>query len=73
MPDLDSSLAEVSTRLGGEPGDVTVYLTANETEFRELSGGRLPHWGVGYALPDRGVILLVCGCDAHGRDDVNLG
>ncbi len=58
MPDLDSSLAEVSTRLGGEPGDVTVYLTANETEFRELSGGRLPHWGVGYALPDRGVILL---------------
>jgi len=58
MPELVSSLAYVTARLGGQAEAVTVFLAATETEFRALSGGRLPHWGAGYAFPSRGVILL---------------
>jgi hypothetical protein len=58
MSDLVAGRLAVAERLGVEALSVTVYLAGSEAEFRALSRGRVPHWGVGCAFPAEGVILL---------------
>jgi len=41
---------------GGRP--VVVYVTPDESRFRQLTLGRAPDWGAGVAFPETGVIVL---------------
>ena len=59
LSELERSRKEVAEQLGGGEGlGMTVYLTANEKAFRELTGGRIPHWGIGCAFPSEKTIVL---------------
>ena len=42
----------------GVPSRATAYLAPSEASFRSLTGGRVPHWGAGVALPDRAVMVI---------------
>ena len=70
LADLTAWRTEVVRKLGEAPGDpVTVYLASSEGEFRELTGGRVPHWGGGCAFPSEGLIVLK---KLPGQSDVLL-
>ncbi len=59
LDELVSGRAEVARRLGGiAEAPMTVYLAASEGAFRTLTKGRIPHWGVGCAFPEEGVVVL---------------
>lgn len=40
---------------------VTVYITTSNREFRSITRGALPDWGVGCAFPDSNLIILRAG------------
>lgn len=40
------------------PSGVTVYLPPDEVSFDSLTGGMVPEWGAGVAVPDRSTIVL---------------
>jgi hypothetical protein len=57
--DLVAGRAEVARRLGGIVEiPMAVYLAASEGEFQALTQGRIPHWGVGCAFPEEGIVVL---------------
>jgi hypothetical protein len=59
LSELERSRKEVAMQLGGGDGlGMTVYLTSNENTFQEVTGGRIPHWGVGCAFPSEKTIVL---------------
>ena len=59
LSDLTAARGEVARKLGGISGvPITVYLAPSEGAFRDLTRGRIPHWGVGCAFPEAGVIVL---------------
>ena len=42
----------------GVPARAVAYLAPDEAAFQALTGGRIPDWGAGVALPDQGVIVI---------------
>ena len=40
---------------------VTVYITTSNREFRSITRGALPDWGIGCAFPDSNLIILKAG------------
>jgi GNAT superfamily N-acetyltransferase len=42
----------------GVPARATAYLAPDEAAFRSLTGGRVPHWGAGVALPQLAVMVI---------------
>lgn len=40
------------------PSRVTAYLAPSEAAFQALTGGAVPHWGAGVALPDSAVMVI---------------
>lgn len=42
----------------GLPREAIVYLAPDEATFSELSGGRVPDWGAGVAIPDQHTIVV---------------
>ena len=59
LGDLVSGREEIAERLGtAHDVQTTVYLASSEDEFRSLTGGRIPHWGVGCAFPETGRVVL---------------
>jgi hypothetical protein len=59
LSELARGRLEVSQQLGGGEGiGLTVYLTSSEGAFREVTGGRIPHWGIGCAFPAEKTIVL---------------
>jgi hypothetical protein len=42
----------------GVPARVTAYLAPSEEAFTSLTGGRVPHWGAGVAVPELGVMVI---------------
>ena len=59
IDELSKGRQEVARHLGGGDGiGLTVYLTSSETAFREVTGGRIPHWGIGCAFPAERTIVL---------------
>jgi len=50
---------DVARKLGGVASPpVQVYLASSDPQFHSLTGGRIPHWGVGVAFPASGTIVL---------------
>lgn len=48
----------------GVPGEARVYLAASEADFLTLSGGAVPEWGAGVAIPaTRTIVLPLYGAD----------
>ena len=43
-------------RAGGEP--LTIVVAATEADWSEATGGAVPDWGVGAALPERSLVVL---------------
>ena len=59
LDDVLEGRKEIAKKFGGVPEvGMTVYLAPSESVFRELTQGRIPHWGVGCAFPDAGVVVL---------------
>ncbi len=59
LGDLIAGRAEIARRLGGVAQvPIAVYLAPSEEVFRALTGGRIPHWGVGCAFPEAGIVVL---------------
>lgn len=56
------------------PRDVHVYLAPTAAAFDSLTGGRIPEWGAGVAIPARGRIVLPAygGRNTRGRDEVRV-
>ena len=42
----------------GLPREAVVYLAPDEATFAELTGGRIPDWGAGVAIPDQHAIVV---------------
>ena len=42
----------------GLPLEAVLYLAPDEATFAELTGGRIPDWGAGVAMPDQNVIVV---------------
>lgn len=40
------------------PGRATVFITSEEGQFESLTGGLVPDWSAGVAIPNQGVIIL---------------
>jgi hypothetical protein len=60
LRELEEGRTEVANRLGDVPaGEAEVYLATSGETFRILTGGRVPHWGVGVAFPRSGTIVLL--------------
>ena len=60
LDDVLEGRKEIAKKFGGVPEvGMTVYLAPSESVFRELTQGRIPHWGVGCAflMP----VLWCCG------------
>lgn len=53
-PSFPGIAADILRR--GEP--VRVVLAPDEARFRELTGGRVPDWGAGVAMPQAGLVVL---------------
>lgn len=50
---------DVAEQLGGVPlPDVLVYVVRSEQDFRTLTQGRIPHWGIGVAYPQAKTMIL---------------
>lgn len=47
-----------------------IYLASDPREFRLLTLGRIPEWGIGAAVPHRGRIVLIS--PRHSKDRVDL-
>ncbi len=59
LDDLVSGRKEIAQRLGVEQeGAIAVYLAPSEADFSRLTGGRIPHWGIGCAFPESGLVVL---------------
>ena len=59
LADLVEGRAEIARKLGGVPeASMAVTLASSQGDFRDLTGGRIPHWGVGVAFPETGVVVL---------------
>lgn len=46
---------------GGIPGGVTAILTHSPAAFDEVTGGRVPEWRAGVAIPDMNVLVIPLG------------
>ncbi len=58
-PLVDEALTHIGAELRiGLLDSVDLYLAADRGVFRELTGGRLPEWGAGCAIPGRGEIYI---------------
>lgn len=58
-PLVDEALTHIGAELRiGLLDSVDLYLAADRSVFRELTGGRLPEWGAGCAIPGRGEIYI---------------
>ena len=42
----------------GVPSRAVAYLALDEASFHALTGGRIPDWGAGVAIPDRATIVI---------------
>ena len=54
-------------------GPVVIYVASTDEEFRALTYGGVPDWGVGCAFPDRGIVVLrnpMAAPDPLGMEDV---
>jgi len=49
---------------------VQIYLASDPKEFRLLTLGRIPEWGMGAAVPHRGRIVLISPRHFPGRSDL---
>lgn len=59
LPDLIIARTEIAQKLGGVfETAMTVYLVSSEADFLDLTGGKIPHWGVGVAFPKTKVVIL---------------
>ena len=59
LDDLTAGRDEIAGLLGVEQeGAITVYLAPSEADFSRLTGGRIPHWGIGCAFPESGFVVL---------------
>lgn len=57
--DVEDGCRKISLTLGvADPARITVYLASTDGEFRALTAGAVPDWGVGCALPGRRTIVL---------------
>lgn len=65
------ALAEAQAPLPGMPPGVPthprIYLARDEAAFDEVTGGRIPDWGAGVAIPAEGVIVLPLFASGRGR------
>ena len=50
---------------------IRIYLAEDAEEFRILTQGRLPEWGIGAALPRRAKIVLISPRNSPGRSDIH--
>lgn len=49
------------------PRDVAIYLAPDEAALRSLTGGAIPEWGAGVALPRENAIVIPAYASARGR------
>lgn len=65
------ALAEAEAPLPGLPPGVPrrpqIYLARDEAAWDAVTGGRVPDWGAGVAIPDAGVIVLPLYASGRGR------
>jgi hypothetical protein len=61
----------VTGTIGFRPSsDIQIYLARDPREFRLLTLGDIPEWGIGAALPLRGRIVLISARHSQGRYDL---
>jgi len=61
----------VTSTIGFRPAsDIQIYLASDPREFRLLTLGEIPEWGIGAALPLRGRIVLISPRHSQGRYDL---
>lgn len=55
----EEGLERISKSLGFRPREkTTIYLCSTQKQFRQLTRGGVPDWGIGCALPKSGTIVL---------------
>jgi hypothetical protein len=63
---------QVTEIIGHHPTDpLKIYLASDVREFRLLTLGRIPEWGIGAAVPNRGRIVLMSPRRFPSRFDLN--
>jgi hypothetical protein len=69
LPAAEREYGRITDLIGQRPDEtIRLYLAVDRQEFRRLTGGAVPEWGIGVAIPARNrIVLIAAGADRRNQ------
>ena len=69
LPAAEREYGRITDLIGQRPDEtIHLYLAGDRQEFHKLTGGAVPEWGVGVAIPARNrIVLIAAGADRRDQ------